>query len=93
MVSTGNSIVEQIMTNEQPQEDSRKEEVKQVLIDVLSNKMREYLDSGNELKLEDLRDLQIPGYEVGTSISSNLAIITVNEFSFKLDSDFNLSDS
>ena len=55
--------------------------------------MGEYQSSGGQLTLEDLRELQIPGYEVQISISSNLAIINVNGFNFKLDSEFNLSDS
>jgi len=55
--------------------------------------MRQYLDQGNNLRIQDLEGLQIPGYEVNISISPNLAIITVNGYRFNLDSDFNLSDS
>ena len=89
-----NQVVEQTEPTLENEDNSQnKEEVKQVLIQVISNKMRDYLNDDKELKLEDLQDLEIPNYDVNVSISSNLAIITVNGYSFKLDSDFNLSDS
>lgn len=70
-----------------------KEQAKQALIKNIADKMRDYQNEGKNLKIEDLEGLQIPDYEVSISISSNLAIITVNGYDFKLDSDFNLSDS
>ena len=89
-----NPIVQQ---TEQPLTDSEnddlKQQIKEVLIQTLRDKMREYLDHGTNLTIADLEGLVIPGYEVEVSISSNLAIITVNGFRFNLDSDFNLSDS
>lgn len=70
-----------------------KEQAKQALIQNIADKMRDYQNEGKTLKIEDLENLQIPDYEVSISISSNLAIITVNGYHFKLDSDFHLSDS
>lgn len=70
-----------------------KEQAKQALIKNIADKMRDYQNEGKNLKIEDLENLQIPDYEVSISISSNLAIITVNGYHFKLDSDFHLSDS
>lgn len=93
-MNTDNSVVEQTQQNTNAEENlEAKNQVKQALIQTISDKMREYLNNGTELKIEDLEDLQIPNYEVEISISSNLAIITVNGYKFKLDSDFNLSDS
>ena len=86
-------IVQSTEQNPQPEENDAKEEAKKALIQTLSDKMRDYLNDGKQLKIEDLQDLEIPNYEVSLSISSNLAIITVNGYEFKLDSDFNLSDS
>ena len=92
-LNNSNLIVQQKQQNQEPQEDMQaKEQAKQILIQTISNQMRQYLDQGKQLTIEDLEGLEIPGYEVQISISSNLAIITVNGYKFKLDSDFNLSD-
>lgn len=77
----------------QDQENEEKQKVKEILIQTISNKMGEYLANGENLELQDLADLQIPNYEVEVSITSNLAIITVNGYPFKLDGEFHLSDS
>jgi len=92
-INNENSIVQQNEQNNVIENSQGKEEAKQILIQTISNKMGEYLNNGTQLKIEDLEGLEIPGYEVNISISSNLAIITVNGHKFKLDSEFNLSDS
>lgn len=93
-INDSNSVVQQTEQQTNSSEDeTAKEQAKQILIQTISNKMREYLDRGENLKIEDLEGLEIPDYEVNVSISSNLAIITVNGYQFNLDSDFNLSDS
>lgn len=93
-INDSNSVVQQ---TEQPtnssEDETAKGEARQVLIQTISAKMREYLDRGENLKIEDLEGLEIPNYEVNISINSNLAIITINGYRFNLDSDFNLSDS
>lgn len=93
-ISNSSLIVQQ---TEQPSENLEnevaKQQVKDVLIQTLRDKMRAYLDQGTNLTIEDLEGLEIPDYEVQVSISSNLAIITVNGYRFSLDSEFNLSDS
>lgn len=70
----------------------QQKQVKQDLIKTIADKMRDYQNEGKQLKLEDLEGLTIPGYDVQISISANLALITVNGYQFKLDSEFNLSD-
>ena len=95
IIDTNNSnlIVQQTEQNTMTEEEKMaKEQAKQALIETIANKMRDYLNAGQNLKIEDLEGLEIPGYEVNLSISSNLAIITVNGYRFNLDSDFNLSD-
>lgn len=92
-ISNSNSVVQQIEQPDIAAETEEREQVRQILIQTLTNKMKEYLDNGINLKLEDLEGLEIPGYEVNLSISSNLAIITVNGYRFNLDSEFHLSDS
>lgn len=92
-INNSNLIVQQTEQNTMTEEEKMaKEQAKQVLIETIANKMRDYLNAGQNLKIEDLEGLEIPGYEVNLSISSNLAIITVNGYRFNLDSDFNLSD-
>ena len=92
-LNNSNLIVEQTEQNTMSEEDrNAKEQAKQALIETISNKMRDYLKEGKNLKIEDLEGLEVPGYQVNLSISSNLAIITVNGYRFNLDSDFNLSD-
>ena len=55
--------------------------------------MRDKLDNNSNLTIKDLEGLQIEGYDVKTSVTSNLAIITINGYTFHIDSDFNLSDA
>ncbi len=93
-ISNSSLIVQQTeQPSVNPENEAAKQQVKDVLIQTLRDKMREYLDQGTNLTIEDLEDLAIPDYEVQVSISSNLAIITVNGYRFSLDSEFNLSDS
>lgn len=87
-------IVQQTGPQENPeQNEEAKNAARQALIDTVKNKMREFLDAGSQLKLQDLEGLEIPDYAVEVSISENLALITVNGFRFTIDADFNLSDS
>ena len=91
-LNNSNLIVKQTDQNTNEEENNAKEQAKQALIETIRGKMTDYLQQGQNLRIEDLEGLEIPGYEVNLSISSNLAIITVNGFHFKLDSEFNLSD-
>ena len=90
--NTNNSVVEQ---NEVKNEknDVTRSEVKQKLISTVSDMMRDKLDNNSNLTIKDLEGLQIEGYDVKTSVTSNLAIITINGYTFHIDSDFNLSDA
>ena len=90
--NTRNSVVEQQEKNSDETKKSR-DEVKEKLITTISDMMREKLDNNSNLKISDLDGLQIEGYEVKTIITSNLAIITVDGYTFHIDSDFNLSDA
>ena len=92
-INNSNSIVKQIEQNEPQIDNNLKEDAKNKLIQTISLKMGEFESRGEKLTLQDLENLEIPDYEVNISITSNLAIITVNGYTFKLDSDFNLSDS
>lgn len=91
-INNSNSIVEQNEVETDNNENAEeKENIKKALIEVISSKMRDYLSAGNELKLQDLENLEIEDYQTQITINSNLAVIIVNGYRFSLDSDFNLS--
>lgn len=92
-ISNNNSIIQQIEQSEIQEDYTEKNKIKQILIENIANKMGEYINAGSQLRLEDLEGFQIEGYEVNVSLNSDIAIITVNGYRFKLDSEFNLSDS
>lgn len=54
--------------------------------------MGEAQNEGREFTLEDLRDLTIDGHVVGTVVTENEAIIVVDSFKFKIDTNFALTD-
>lgn len=54
--------------------------------------MGEAQNEGREFTLFDLRDLKIDGHIVGSSVTENEAIIVVDSFKFKIDSNFALTD-
>lgn len=87
-------VVQQTQPQEQQEEtENARLEARDAFVQTVADKMRDYLNEGRELQLQDLEGLEIPGYDVEISISSNLAIVTVNGYRFTLDADFNLSDS
>lgn len=67
-------------------------EAKQALIDKVSVMMREALDRNEEFTLQNLVDLKIDGYEVSSNVTENEAIIVVDVYTFKIDSEFILTD-
>ncbi len=62
------------------------------LINKVSIMMREAIDREEEFTIHNLTDLNIDGYEVSTNVSENEAIVVVNGYTFKIDSEFNLTD-
>ena len=96
IVDMGSSglVVQQTQPQEQPEEmENDRLAARDAFVQTVADKMRDYLNEGRELQLQDLEGLEVPGYEVEISISSNLAIVTVGGYRFTLDADFNLSDS
>ena len=69
-----------------------KEIVKKKLIEVVSNMMWEAEQRGENLTIQDLKELSIEGYDVSSSVSEELAIIKMNGYTFNIDKDFNLSE-
>lgn len=75
-----------------PTTEERKNEVRQVLFNKISNMMTEAVQNGEKFELRNLNGLEIEGYRVSTIINPELAIITIDGYTFNIDSEFNLSD-
>ncbi len=67
-------------------------EAKQALINRVSIMMREALDRNEEFTLQNLVDLSIEGYEVSSTVTESEAIVVVDVYTFRIDSDFILTD-
>ena len=72
--------------------DEEKKAAKQKLIETVSLKMGEAIVNGETYTIENLKDLQIEGCNVSVNVSDNVAIVIVNGYSFKIDSNFNLTE-
>ena len=88
--NSSNSVVQQPIV--QPVNSAEKETIKAKLIEVVSNKMGEAEANGETFSIENLKDLTIEGYDVSSIVSSDLAIIKVNGYTFNIDKDFMLSE-
>ena len=70
-----------------------KDQARQVLVDKISQMMAEAQNNNQEFGLNKLNGLEIEGHKISTIINSNLAIITIDGYTFNIDSEFNLSDA
>lgn len=75
-----------------PSTEERKAELRNLIIDKISSLMGEASANGEKFELRNLKNLEIEGYNVSTVINANLAIITIEGYTFNIDSEFNLSD-
>lgn len=69
------------------------EEAKNVLIEKISNMMREAVDKNEEFTLNNLVNLSIDGYNVSTTINEDSATIVIDIYTFNIDSNFALTDA
>lgn len=70
-----------------------KDDARQALVDKISQMMTEAQARNEEFGLNKLNGLEIEGHKVSAIINSNLAIITIDGYTFNIDSEFNLSDA
>lgn len=89
--STQRKLIEQPDISESENQ-QLKEEAKQKLISAISTAMKEVESQDGEYVLSDVENLIIPDAEYSIVFSKNIAIITIDGFEFKLDSEFNLSE-
>lgn len=70
--------------------EAKKEEAKNKIVESVSEAMTIAQREGRRYTLNDLQTLEIPGSEFSVSINGNVAILKIDGFEFKLDSDFQL---
>ena len=90
--NTSDKILKNEHKDEEIDDTSEKDALVDVLVDEISNKMGEAELEEKEYTIQDLKDLEIEGYDIHVSVSQDLAIITINGYKFKIDKDFNLSE-
>ena len=73
-------------------EKAEKEKIINLLVENISNEMGIAQESGKEYTIQDLKNLKIDGYEIQVSVSNDIAIIKINNYTVKIDKDFNLSE-
>lgn len=85
-----NSDIEENNISNENQEE--KEHIIDLLVEKISDEMGSAQNEGKEYTIKNLKDFKLEGYEVKTSVSNDIAIIKINNYTFKIDKDFNLSE-
>ena len=88
--NTDNRVVDQGDITED--DDSEKETAKQDLIEAIQTEMTDSLNNGEEYTIQDLEDLKLENHEIEVKISDDIAVVTVDGYTFNIDSEFNLSE-
>jgi hypothetical protein len=70
-----------------------KEESTNALIEAITIKMNNAVDSGREYTLLELPLLQVPGHTIGVSLEGDFANVSIDGYRFIIDKDFNLSEA
>jgi len=83
--SSENQVVEEVNEDE-------KNALIDLLVNTISTEMGNAQNSGKNYTIKDLKNLAIDGYEIQVSVSNEIAIIKINNYTFKVDKDFNLSE-
>ena len=50
-------------------------------------------ENQQEFTIQNLENLQIDGYEVSSAVTENSAIIAIDIYTFKVDSEFNITNN
>ena len=86
-------ISEDYVTNDPPttlENIAKKEEAKNKIINSVSDAMTVAQREGRKYTLDDLKDLEIPESDFSVSFQDDIAILKIDGFEFKLNSDFQL---
>ena len=58
----------------------------------IQTEMTNSLNNGEEYTIQDLEDLKLENHEIEVKISDDIAVVTVDGYTFNIDSEFNLSE-
>lgn len=89
--NTNTTLIDQAENNGDDTTDE-KETAKQDLITAIQDEMTNSINNGEEYTLQDLEGLEVEGHTVTVEISDNLAVVTVDGYTFNIDSEFNLTE-
>lgn len=84
------SIVQQ--PNIEPINEEEKNTVRQKLIETVSNMMGQAQLNGETFTIQNLKNIQIEGYNVSSIVTEELATVKINGYTFMIDKDFILSE-
>lgn len=68
-------------------------EAQKLLEEKISNMRNEAEQNEQEFKIQSLENLQIDGYEVSSAVTENSAIVAIDIYTFKVDSEFNITNN
>lgn len=68
-------------------------EAQKLLEEKISNMRNEAEQNEQEFTIQSLENLQIDGYEVSSAVTENSAIVAIDIYTFKVDSEFNITNN
>lgn len=69
-----------------------RDDARNLIIQKVSQMMTDAVNNEQEFTIQNLQGLEIEGYVVGTSITDTEATIVIGMYTFKIDTNFNLTD-
>lgn len=68
-------------------------EAQKILEEKISSMRNQAQETEQEFTIRNLENLEIDGYEVSSAITENSAIIAIDIYTFKVDSEFNITNN
>ena len=68
-------------------------EAQKILEEKISSMRNQAQETEQEFTIRNLENLKIDGYEVSSAITENSAIIAIDIYTFKVDSEFNITNN
>ena len=91
--NTKSSVISgDVNENQETVSEDNRDELRDILVNTVSIMMGEAQSNNETFTLANLNDLKIDGHNVSSIVNANLAIITIDGYTFNIDAEFNLSD-
>ncbi len=91
--NTKSSVISgDVNENQETVSEDNRDELRDILVNTVSIMMGEAQGNNETFTLANLNDLKIDGHNVSSIVNANLAIITIDGYTFNIDAEFNLSD-